>query len=186
MDISCPVKRVLIFCSSVVATLRDLHCHLPRTRCSELLPQHHPAELHRSCPIVFLQDGGVWDRRSYFRGFHHQLLQSWHRRARETLHSSLETRLEPSSRVSTPTPVCDPRCGARLCCLSPARSLDACCLGQFSLRVNVLSGQTVQRRRKLLLLSWLLPPSSSRGVGNEVPSKRFNSFSSQTESAPLP
>ena len=51
-------------------------------------------------------------------------------------------------------------------------------LGQFSLQFTVLPGQAVQRRRKLLL-------HRSFGFGNEVPSKRFNSFIAQTESAPL-
>ena len=46
----------------------------------------------------------------------------------------------------------DPRCGARTSCLGAASSLAACCLlWACSSQVNVLPGQTVQRRRELLL-----------------------------------
>ena len=164
-------KRVLIsgsYFPSTVATLRDLHCHLPGTRCPELLPLQIVSIIQwrcRRCPIVFLQDRGVWDRRSCFRGFHHQHLLSWHRCASVTpehfapvsprVSSTREVAwLSQHGRVSTPTSVgCDPRCGAGTSCLSAASSLYCLlsALGQFSLQFNVLPGQTVHGRRKMLL-----------------------------------
>ena len=108
---------------------------------------------------------GAWrlDRRSCFRGFHQQLLQSCHRCASVTLEHCtpvsprvLSTRevawLFPTA-VSTPISIiCDPRCGcgARTSCLSAASSFATCCLLQASSACNSLFCLVVSRHKLLL------------------------------------
>ena len=108
-------------------------------RCSPADHEHHPVELCPRCPTVFLQDRGVRDRRCRFRGFHHQLLQSWHRCASVTpAHCTpvsprvLSTR-EVAWLSQQPSVHADPRrlrhaLWSSSSCLSAASSLAACCL----------------------------------------------------------